>query len=163
LGIVLSGLRPGRSINLRRLAVRDEPPKAHPKVEDFPGWWEGAPRVYILGEARHWWQRAAEVGHPRAMTLLGCALTGGGDVAGREWLERSAKLGDLDGLFHLGQSWQRTDPERGLSLLLHAAEQGHPSAMATCGAAFIEVDACSAMHWYGNAARTPSDLPVPTS
>jgi len=45
--------------------------------------WDGAPKTYVLPEARHWWQRAADAEHLRAMTLLGCALARAGELAGR--------------------------------------------------------------------------------
>ena len=152
LGIKLSGLGAGSEVNLWRLEVRDELPEFLPKVKDFPGWWEGAPKIYVLPEAKQLWEKAAKVGHARAMTFLGCALTGGGDLAGREWLERSSDLGDFDALLHLGLSWEDTDPERAFSFYLRAAEQAHPSAMAECGASLFATHLDEAMHWYREAA-----------
>jgi hypothetical protein len=46
------------------------------------------------------------------MTLHGCALIGGGDLAGRDWLKRASDLVDLDAVFRLGLSWQEIDPKR---------------------------------------------------
>ncbi len=80
------------------------------------------------------------------MTLLGCALTGSGDLAGREWLKRSSGLGDLDALLHLGLSWDDTDPNRAFSFYLQAAEQAHPSAMADRGASLVATHPDEAMH-----------------
>ena len=147
-----SALRPDSIVNLWRLEARDELPEPHPKVQDFPGWWEGAPRTYVLPLDRRLWESTAELGNPRAMTLLGCALTGGGNLAGREWLERSAQLGDLDGLLYLGLSWQSTNPERASSVLLRAAEQGHPVAMTAYAKAVSGAEAGKAMSWYDKAA-----------
>jgi TPR repeat protein len=152
LGISLSGLRPDKRVNLLRLAVRDEVPKPNPVVKDFPGWWEGAPRVYVLTEAQHWWRSAAGLGYPRAMTLLGCALAGAGDLSGRDWLERASRLGEVAGLLHLGLTWHDTDPHRALRFYLQAAEQGYPEAMQACGEALIEADRPKAMEWYNKGA-----------
>ena len=152
MGIKLSGLGADSEVNLWRLEVRDELPEPNPKVKDFPGWWEGAPKTYVLPEAKQLWENAAEAGHARAMTLLGCALIGGGDLAGRELLERSSGLGDLDALLHLGLSWEDTDPERAFSFYFRAAEQAHPSAMAECGASLLATNLDEAMNWYHEAA-----------
>ena len=92
LGIELTGL--GRDSEVWRLEVRDELPEPNPKVKDFPGWWEGAPKTCVLPEAKRLCENAADLGDVRAMTLLGCALIGGGDLAGRAWLKRASDLGE---------------------------------------------------------------------
>jgi len=154
LGIVSSGLRADTNVNLWRLAARDELPKPYPKVKDFPGWWDGCPRVFVLRRARNWWQSAAELGYPRAMTLLGCVLTGADDLAGRQWLERASDLGDLDALFHLGLSWgAEGDKEQTLSLCLEAANRGHVGAMWACGSVMVADDVQAGMRWYAKAAE----------
>ncbi len=126
LGIELTGLGPDGEVNLWRLEVRDELPEPNPKVKDFPGWWEGAPKTYVLAEAKRLWENAADLGHVKAMTLLGCALIGGGDLAGRDWLKRASDLGDLDAVFHLGLSWQEIDPKRALEFLFASGREGPP-------------------------------------
>ncbi len=50
-----------------------------------------------LDAARDWWEKAAKLGDPRAMTNLGLFAEEAGDLdAARAWYEKAAKLGEPD-------------------------------------------------------------------
>lgn len=81
-------------------------------------------------------ERAAALGHPRALRGLGDRYSHGDGVDADDatavmWWRRAAQAGDLDAMANLGSALAATAPAEAHAWLAHAAAQGHPYAIET--------------------------------
>ena len=95
-----------------------------------------SPCDMFLHQAAHFCRKAAELGHPGAMSRLGVFLEEGEGVMKDEkeaarWYQLSAEKGDTDGLVNHAMNLQKKNPSEARRLYRAAAEKGHPDAQIT--------------------------------
>jgi hypothetical protein len=111
---------------------------------------------------RHWLQRAALAGFPRAASEYGQALVEGGGregaAEGRAWLEAAAREGEPEGLYNLGllEVGPRGNVTRAAALFCEAAARRLAPAAANCAVAHyngrgVGTDGAAALAWFSRA------------
>jgi len=64
------------------------------------------------GQARHWYELAAQVGYTNAMVELGNLLAGSDVEQARRWFEQAVQAGNTVAMYNLAVSLQYSDPDR---------------------------------------------------
>lgn len=122
-----------------------------------------------LNQAVIWHNYSADAGYPRAMTNLAYLYSIGQGVdkdlyASARWYERAAELKSASGIYAIasytlnGIAGYEKNEERGLALMLEAAQLGHKRSMYVIGQRYengkgLEQDMEQAIYWYSEAAK----------
>ena len=128
-------------------------------------------RVYSAGDmaaadpvlSATWYLRAAEHGHPQALSILADLFSGKTDQLAAECLRRAAEHGVPQAQFQYGEQWDRPhspgdEPWRAFNWYLQAAEQGYAPAQCAVGASYLSgrgafIDVALAVAWFRKAAE----------
>ncbi len=110
--------------------------------------------------------QAAQLGHVRAMTVVGLMLDEGtgtprDPIAARQWLERASALGNRGAQYDLGTMYEKADgmPQdlsRAAALYLQSAQQGFAPAQLAIGVSYefgegVPRDRSQAVYWLSKA------------
>jgi hypothetical protein len=119
-------------------------------------------------EAARWFRKAADAGHPTAMTFLGAMYANGKGGLNKDegeavrWYKKAADAGDTKCAFNLGLMYAngkgvRKDEAEAVGWYKKAADAGHPRAMTNLGIMYangrgVRKDEVEAAQWFRKAA-----------
>jgi TPR repeat protein len=105
------------------------------------------------GQARRWFEKAAEAGNADAMNNLGVLLKDSDPGQARGWYEKAAEAGNADAMNNLGVLLYDGDPGQARRWFEKAARAGNAGAMSDLGLLLKDSDPRQARRWFEKAAE----------